>query len=153
MAADKKPSLLLKEIKQDEAGTYVAVVQVPGRPVFFPSRVKELVKDEKLLVQFPPAQIKTLVTLFCNEEFSKSEFRISAVDFESSNFIVQEVSTGKYSNLTMDEINEPYLLDNFSKKDIFKIGMMYGEYKANLDHENAREMRQLDLNVIVGKFK
>ena len=148
---ERRPSLLIKEIEKNETGSFVAVVQVCGRPVFFPSRVIDLVKDEKLLAQFPPLQIKSLVTLTCNEQHTKPSYSISSIDHETMCFVVREISTGNYNTLSMEEIHEPYLLDGFSKKDIFKIGMMYGEYKTNLDYEKTRAMRKPELNVVVLK--
>jgi hypothetical protein len=141
-------SLLIKEINQDESGAFVAVIQVIGKPVFFPRKLDELVKDEKLLIQFPPEQIKTLVTLACNEQNLVPSFKISAIDYEAAEFIVKETSTKKFFTLSLSEISEPYLIDNFSKADVFKIGMMYGEQKIRADHDQIRQLKQPKLNVV-----
>lgn len=145
---DKSHLLIIKEIQQDEKGSFLAVIQLPGRPVFFKNKIQDIVADESLLTQFPPEQIKTLVTLACNEKYHIHPYKISAFDFETSSFIIREHETGKYISLSMDQLNEPYLLEQFSHEDVFKIGVMYGEQKVQAELDEIRKIRQPELNVV-----
>jgi len=141
-------SLLIKELDIDKDGASSAVIQVIGKPVFFSRKVKDIVRDDQLLRQFPPEQIKTLVILACNEKSSLPEYKISAIDFEMDEFIVKEIATGMFFSLSMSEINQPYLLNNFSKEDIFKIGVRYSEYQTRSDDDQIKHAKQPKLCIV-----
>lgn len=148
LKSQSNQSLLVKEIKLAEDGYAQAVIQVVGKPVFFPQKINEIVQDDKLLTQFPPQQIKTLVALACNERSSIPAYKISATDYETNELIVKEISTGKFFSLSMSEIKQPCLLEGFSKEDVFKIGVMYNECSNRSDQHEIHIIKKPKLCLV-----
>lgn len=141
-------TLLVKEIGFDDAGNSKAVIQVIGRPVFFTQKIKDIVKDENLLRQFPPEQIKTLVALWCNENASTPLYKLMAIDHELDEFIVKEVSTDKKFILKIENASHQYLLENFSKQDVFRIGMLFNDYTVRKEYEQICNTKKPTLCIV-----
>lgn len=124
-----KPVYRLIEILQDENENYVVYVQVINKNVAFHIKPEEILKDDKLVDQFSPRDVRTL-TYLGYLGINSPKYKILAqrmVDDSKIIFIVKKKGQKDFIVKSAQEIlNEQDIISNMPANDAKTIGYTVG---------------------------